>query len=370
MAAKSADNSNSTSQQTGSEKLFSLARTGKAIRVVGAVVPLQPLSLRSAQPYVTERLNATQRNTLGALQMHRRSFLKTAAVAPLAATPLSRTVAAQDGTEAFTGGYYQSLPETRADRRAAVVGCATTLCAKTSAISRETIEAVVTGSTSAKEVVRRVQLAVGILNEFNVTTAVTEATVKTYRWDLNEMTRFLPLLGAFNNLQHAACRVRKTNEESIEQFLYATLAFGLEVGLWTVGAPYKMAWNGTRFVSNRTFLRLANHGCNRCIALAMSELHYALRGTVYSGIEEDRIAFVVTELHELQAFAATLADEEDYHVAITLDRKQVKTSLQDVGDRQPVAVAPVEKPDDGFLDRLIPEINVTLTDFDVSDLWS
>lgn len=101
----------------------------------------------------------------------------------------------------------------------------------------------------------------------------------------------------------------------------------MEIELWSVGAPYKMAWRGTRFIANRTFLRFAHYGCTRCIAFAMSELHWGIRATLYGDVvEEDKIVFVWNEIQDLKDFAGTLEEEEDYNM--DMDREDIVGILQ------------------------------------------
>jgi hypothetical protein len=130
------------------------------------------------------------------------------------------------------------------------------------------MSAIVDSGSDTNELLRRVQFGIRILNEHQLTDAIDESMLATTRETLGKGTKYLPLLGSFDNLRRAACAVEPPdrNPEDVEDFLYATAAFGLEVVLWSIGAPYKMAWCGTRFVSNRTFFRFARHGCDSCIA--------------------------------------------------------------------------------------------------------
>ncbi|ARS90797.1 hypothetical protein B1756_14415 [Natrarchaeobaculum aegyptiacum] len=225
--------------------------------------------------------------------------------------------------------YFDSFREVdQADRGQIIVECADALCVE-ERISDETTDEIVTDVDRINHHIRRVRFGARILNDHNLTTAITESQVQEIGDDVDRLTRFTPLVGSLNNLQAAACAIKDDPEPGdIESFLYASLAFGLEVALWQSTAPYQMAWNGTRFVSNRTFLRYANHGCNGCIALAMSELHWALRAVPYSLASEDRVEFVVSELEEVRATANDL----DYDVEIDIDREIFRESVGELNE--------------------------------------
>lgn len=174
---------------------------------------------------------------------------------------------------------------------------------------------------------------------------------------LKDYSRCVPLLYSYNNFRTAACIVNEDEPETVKNFLYATLAFGFEVALWSIGAPYKVAFSGTRYIANRTFLRFAKYGCRGCVAVAMSELHWAIRASVYhvdEVITENRTAFVIQELSELQEFA----DEEGYDVDIEMDKEEIEHHLEDAKSRAEDevggGVVAVREPD-GFIDRLLPD---------------
>lgn len=286
--------------------------------------------------------------------VNRRTFLKTTVAIPLVS---SKVTAAEDDVVEFDSvskTYFAALPETKRERNDAVVGCANELCSAQKSISEETLDAVVQSGESADDVIRRLQFGVRILNEYNLTNTVDESMIEAGRRDLGKATRYIPLVGSFNEFCNAACEVDQQDPETVTDFLYASLAFGIEVTLWTAGAPYKMAWDGTRFVANRTFLRFARHGCRGCIALAMSELHWAIRTSVYShGVTEDKVEFVGKQMKELQ----NEAEEMDYDVNLDFSRKEIRDLVGSEGGGA-VGVFPQEK--EGFIDRLVPDIEIEL----------
>lgn len=216
-------------------------------------------------------------------------------------------------------------------------------------MSKEVIQSVAEGGQGISTVVRRLQFGVRILNEYNITNKIDEAMIEAGRRDLSRYDQYLPLIGSFNNLCDAACRVKTSSSksEAVEEFLFAAMAFGLEVGLWTVGVPYKMAWKGTLFVANRTFLRFARYGCRGCIAAVMSELHWAIRGTIYGeAVTESNVEFVSNQIGRLR----TKADDLEYDVDLKFDKREFKRTLESDGQ--------MVSQDQGPIERLTPDISV------------
>lgn len=293
--------------------------------------------------------------------MKRRTFLRATIVTPIAT---SGVVTAQEDdslAEDLSDGYFGALPETKADRNTTVVECANELCSARKAVSEETLNAVVDGGGSTSDIVRRLQFGVRILNEYNITDKIDESMVEAGQRDLSDYTRYLPLIGSFNNLCDAACAVEtpKPDPEAIKDFLFATAAFGLEVALWTIGTPYKMAWSGTRFIANRTFLRFARYGCRGCIALLMSELHWAIRGSVYGEVvTESNVEFVWDQIQELE----NVAEETDYDVDLDFTYQEIQDLVGSDGDGA-VGILPQEK--EGPIERHIPDFEMPDFDFEI-----
>lgn len=282
--------------------------------------------------------------------MNRRTFLKATAVTPIAASGVV-TAQEEDTVDAVSDGYFDALPDTKSARNDTIVECANELCAARKVISKEVLTAIVASGSSSDKVVRRLQFGVRILNEYDITDKVDESMIETGRRDLSDYTRYLPLVGSFNNLSKAACAVKtpNPNPEAVKDFLFAAAAFGLEVTLWTVGAPYTMAWRGTRFVANRTFLRFARHGCRGCIALAMSELHWAIRGSVYGEVvTESNVEFVWSQIQELKDDAV----KWDYDVDLDFTYEEIQNL---VGSGGGGAVGPFPQEKEGLIERYLPD---------------
>ena len=292
--------------------------------------------------------------------MKRRTFLKATASTPIAASGV--VTAKEEGSvpDDISEGYFDALPESKADRNSTVIECANELCSARKTISEEVLNTVVDSGDSASDVVRRLQYGVRILNEYNITDKIDESMIETGRRDLSDYTRYLPLVGSFNNLCEASCAVETPdpNPEAVKDFLFATAAFGLEVALWTIGTPYKMAWSGTRFIANRTFLRFARHGCRGCIALLMSELHWAIRGSIYGEVvTENNVEFVWDQIQDLK----TEAEAIDYDVDLDFTYEEIQEL---VGARSGGAVGIFPQEKEGPIERFIPDIE--MPDFDFS----
>jgi len=73
-------------------------------------------------------------------------------------------------------------------------------------------------------------------------------------------------------------------DEAIREYQIASMMFGVDAMLVSTGAFYQPAFASTRFVTNRAsqlgLYRLRYVCGNRCWALAMSEVHVALRGSM------------------------------------------------------------------------------------------
>ena len=221
------------------------------------------------------------------------------------------------------------------------------------------------GGDSASDIVRRLQFGVRILNEYDITSKIDESMIEAGRKDLDDYTRYLPLVGSFNNLCEAACAVETPDPDpgTVKEFLFATAAFGLEVALWTIGTLYKMAWRGTRFIANRTFLRFARHGCRSCIALLMSELHWAIRGSIYGEVvTESKVEFVWNQIQDLQ----TEAEDIEYDVDLDYSYEEIQELVESEGAEGAVGVFPQEKEEP--LEQFIPDFEMPELDIELPNL--
>lgn len=303
--------------------------------------------------------------------MKRRDILRAAASLP-AILPGAATATVPSVDEAFSAGYFDALPDTKAKRNDAVVGCANRLCQAQRTISEPVLQSVVEGIKSADSIIRRLTFAVRTLTEYDITTKIDEAMIEAGREDLSDYTRYIPLVQSFNNLCSAACAIETPapNSEAIRAFLVAVVAFGAEVALWTVGAPYKIAWGGTRYIANRTLLRFARHGCRGCIALLMSELHWAIRGSVYGEVvTESNLEFVWDRIQELQH----AAERWGYDVDLAYSYAEVREIVESRDSQRGGALGPLPQEREGPIKRLLsaielPDFNFKITVPDLIDL--
>ena len=295
--------------------------------------------------------------------MKRRTVLKSFAAAPVTQLFQGKTKASEvedDPVTTVSKHYFASLRR-KEKRRETVVRCADELCESCEEIPEETIDEIVESGNSTNDTLRRARLGVRILTELGITDVIDEGMIESGARDVSDYTRYLPLIGSFNHLRKAACKVKKSNPDTIENFLYASTTFGIEVALWTAGAPYKMAWRGTRFISNRTFLRLAKNGCGSCVGLVMSEIHWALRSAVYgldNAVTQDRVEFVSSELSRLQKWA----DRNGYKVDFSMNHERLSSIIEENTDEVGGGgfMGPLPSESEGLIEQYIPELNIDL----------
>lgn len=280
-------------------------------------------------------------------------------VGSLAVLPTDLLFSQEDETDPLHNiatGYFSALPTRENKRSQAITDCANALCKARRTVSEETVESVRDGSADVEDFISHLRFGVRILNEHGITTAIDETTLERGQRATGELTKYLPLIGSFNNLVHAACRVETPDpsSEQVEHFLFAAMAFGIEIGLWSTGAPFTIAFRGTRFIANKTFLRFARHGCRGCVALAMSEIHWAIRGTIYSdAVTEDNIQYVFEQMRELQNEAENI----DYNVDLDYSLEEIREIAEKEGTTGGGAMGPVNSEDsqEGPLDIPFPE---------------
>ncbi|WP_226021928.1 hypothetical protein [Halomicrobium salinisoli] len=170
------------------------------------------------------------------------------------------------------------------------------ICTGSEAVHWDTSEDLLGTIEETDSTARRLKFVIEALHERGLATAIERDWVTEIRSGLTPAMRVIPLVGGFNNVYKAAKELHEADappseisQSTYDQFKFALLAFGLEVGLFYVGAPYKMAWTGTRFISNRTVLRLGRWVDYRMIALVMSEIHVTIRAAVYAEINDDNL---------------------------------------------------------------------------------
>lgn len=295
--------------------------------------------------------------------MKRRDYLKGLAISPIV---FSQPVSAVEANllNTVSDGYFEALPDTEAQRHNAIVNCATQLCQARQTVSKAELDAVVNGGEAADHILRRLKFGVRILNENRITNKIKESHIESGRRNLEDKTKYIPLARSFNELTKAACEVQQQtrNSEAVKNFLVASLAFGMEVALWVNGAPYRIAWRGTRYVANRTFLRFARSGCQGCIALAMSELHWAIRGSIYGEvINKSEIEFVWQQIQTLQKDAARWGYDNTLDYTLADIRRILNSDSAKSGGG--VVLPPSSR--EGPIEQFLPDLpRLSLPDFD------
>ncbi len=305
--------------------------------------------------------------------MRRRQYMQTAG--SLAVLPMNSLYVQQDEPdllETIATEFFESLPDSEERRSEAVTSCANALCEAQKTISAEVMNSVREGGATVDDFIRRLRFGVRTLNEYNITTVVEESTLERSGQRVDKLTSYLPLLGSFNNLCDAACKVETPNpsSEQVKDFLFAAIAFGVEIGLWSIGAPYKIAFKGTRFVANKTFLRFARHGCRGCVALAMSEIHWAIRGTIYSdAVTQNKIQFIYEQVDDLHTKSQAL----EYDADLDYSYEEIREIVQQEDSNGGSAVGPTDS--EGFLEGLLDfnlnfDFDITLPKIpNISDVW-
>lgn len=255
--------------------------------------------------------------------MRRRGFLQKTAGASVAPFVIGSAAATQSDAETTVDFgklvtiAFEELPSEQAELESALMGLAETISTEFDSIDWETVKDLHSTLNDTNTTVRRLEFLIEILHNHDLASYLDEAWVAGFRNNINTVTRYLPILGSYNNFYHAAEKLNEAgnrNEtvaaEKYDRFGFATIAFCVEVGLFYVGAPYRMAWRGTRFISNRTLLRAGRYVDNRLIGLVMSELHYGIRKQVYENVSSDSIEssyeylkYLAGEFDELRQFA-------------------------------------------------------------------
>jgi hypothetical protein len=257
--------------------------------------------------------------------MNRRSLLKD--IGALSTAGLlpgfdSNSDNAHDVTKLVTN-YYRDLPADDDERKEKIVDCADTLCVVRRRSKELEMDALLRGLISTEETIRRLGFGIDIFKEHGIATTIDKARLENAQQQTTEFTQYIPLVGSFNNLLKKSCAVSVDNKESVETFLYASLAFGIECGLFYTGVPYRAAWGATRYVSNRTLLRAGKHVGYKPVALAMSEVHWVIRGAIYEeAVTAKNTDYVVNQMAELKDWQKREAP--NYDVKLNVSRNDIE----------------------------------------------
>lgn len=184
----------------------------------------------------------------------------------------------------LVAGFYAGLPENESERRGVILNSSERLCQFDQKYEGEvTAEMLEDGGTTTENAVRRAHYAAEITNEFNGEVPV--APLDDLRKRSGDVTKYAPLLASYNQMSDKACvAAGERTDTAIHEYQIAVVMFGVDAMLISTGAFYRPAFAGTRFTANKAsqlgLYRLRYVCGNRCWALAMSEVHVALRGSM------------------------------------------------------------------------------------------
>lgn len=201
------------------------------------------------------------------------------------AAGLSRSERKQ--VEDLVVGFYDDLPENKSERRDLFLDTADEHCAfEEEYSSRVNTSALEENGSDLGDTVRRAHYGAQIVNEFD--SQVPVEPFGDVRSDIGDVTKYAPLLGSYNQMSDKACAASEDRTDAaIQEYQFATLMFGVDAMLISTGAFYQPAFAGTRFTVNKAsqlgLYRLRYVCGDRCWALAMSEVHVTLRGSMVSG---------------------------------------------------------------------------------------
>ena len=169
-----------------------------------------------------------------------------------------------------------------------VVECANVLCAD------QLLEVVDDIGTTAAQVASydseftretfRAQHLLGILVEQGLVNTFTPDDIVAVRQNIPDATRYLPLIGSFNNVMQTACKVDESKPKTVLDFYLSVAAFCIEVAFFQFAAGYNIAFKGTHFLATRTtFARLLQATSPRTHGFILSEVHWAIREVAAKG---------------------------------------------------------------------------------------
>ncbi|WP_226008301.1 hypothetical protein [Natrinema salinisoli] len=184
-------------------------------------------------------------------------------------------------------GFYDDLPDNESERREVFLESADDLCDFNQDFENEVNKSMLEdGGETTDRTVRRAHYAAQIANEFGGQVPV--EPLGDIRSETGELTKYAPLLGSYNQMSNKACAAsEERTDAAIQEYQIATVMFGVDAMLISTGAFYQPAFAGTRFTANKAsqlgLYRLRYVCGDRCWALAMSEVHVALRGSMVTG---------------------------------------------------------------------------------------
>ncbi|WP_144240120.1 hypothetical protein [Haladaptatus cibarius] len=219
-------------------------------------------------------------------------------------------------------------------------------------------EALFTTSSAARTDLRSVGRLLEALHEHGIATYIDENYLYALGGKADIALRYAPLIGSMNNVLRAAEKFANASKRNrgneYELFVIAIVCFCLEVGLFYVGAPYKLAWKGTHqlfFARSGTLFRLARYGGDRFVGFIMSEVHYELREALFDdAITADKAQWIVDNVnknHEIPEFTSIRNDSAKYVGEVEGftkdDLKQYEFAEEFVGGLESVSTAAISE---------------------------
>ncbi|MFC5970046.1 hypothetical protein ACFPYI_01760 [Halomarina salina] len=183
----------------------------------------------------------------------------------------------------------------------------------------EDLSNLASGASATQTDLRSVGRLLEALHEHDIATYVDESFIYGASKKADVVMRWVPLLGQFNGVLDTARKFADAPEGHRDteygEFILTVACFCLEVGLFAVGAPYKLAWKGTHkifFARSGTLFRLGRYGGDRFVAFMMSEVHYEIREALFEDvITKDKAQWVVDEVnaqHDIPEFTELRSD--------------------------------------------------------------
>lgn len=214
-----------------------------------------------------------------------------------------------------------------------VVSCANTICQSTQLAEATDVGAVADDVADIQSDFTRqtfrAQHLLHILVERGMVTTLSPDDIAAIRENVRSATRYLPLIGSFNNVVETACRVdAEPTEQNVIDFYLAVGAFCIEVAFFQFGVGYRIAFKGTNVLATRTTVaRLLQRTSPRIHALLLSEVHWGLReGTSRAAgvAASNSLRFVYNQTQEIQT-------EEPQH-GIEGVEKTINISYRDLAE--------------------------------------
>ena len=200
------------------------------------------------------------------------------------------TASEKQRAKSLVVGFYDDLDEkatNESERRAIILDSADRLCERDQQFDGDlTVSMLEEGKDEAGDTIRRAHYAAQIANEFDDQVPV--KPLENIHSETGDLTKYAPLLGSYNQMSEKACIAsQERTDAAIQEYQIATVMFGVDAMLISTGAFYQPAFAGTRFTANKAsqlgLYRLRYVCGDRCWALAMSEVHMALRGSMVTG---------------------------------------------------------------------------------------